>query len=206
MHAAGQQRACPDPQTDQMPAKASTAPSARVMKYGCLAARRPPDPLVPAVGRDQAAAPGERRRERPRGGHRLGPRVDHPGAGPRVVGPRRHQAPARHGQHPGRAAACGDAHDRHRVGRRDVVVGAEPPSVSSTARTARSGRPRCGSSRTARTCQATGVADAGVTVPPSREPASAADACRRHGRLQTRVDLTATRPPRRGPHRPRPAR
>ena len=58
-------------------------------------------PLEPAVGRHQAAATGERGGEGRRGGHRLGPRVDHAGAGPQVVGPRRQEAPAGGVEHPG---------------------------------------------------------------------------------------------------------
>ena len=59
-----------------------------------LGGRVPAYPLVPAVGRHQAAALGERPGVRVGGGHRLGPGVDHPRAAPGILRPGRHQPPA----------------------------------------------------------------------------------------------------------------
>ena len=94
------------------------------MKYGCL-----PPPVgrrthsyQPSAGTRQRRCANDRANARERG-HRLRPRVDHAGGAAGVRRPRRHQAPAGHARAPGRRRAASMPHDRHRVGRRDVVVG-----------------------------------------------------------------------------------
>src|ERR1700728_3412075 len=75
-------------------------------------------PFVVAVGRDEAAALGEGGPERGLDRHRLGPRVDQPGAALDVLGPERHQPPADQPQFP---LVLVVEHGVDALGRRHVV-------------------------------------------------------------------------------------